>query len=427
MSDNQSSTPSIPRSTGFDSTLALQKEGYDFIRNRCQQMQTDIFETRVLLKPTICMLGREASEIFNDETKFQRSGAAPTRVKKTLLGQKGVQGLDGEAHRHRKAMFMALMSKQSLDELVQTIHAYWLAAINDWQLRDSPIVLKQAAAEVLTQSICQWAGVPLERDEIKHRTHQFIHMIESASKIGFRHWQGRQARRSMERWCRKLIHQTRTGHLSIEPDKALYKIAMHQQLDNNLLSEQVAAVELLNVLRPTVAITYYIVLTALALHHFPHEAKRLDSDEARHRFAQEVRRFYPFFPATVALVKHTFEWQGYTFAEGTRVMLDLYGTNHDERLWQNPEQFWPDRFLYNEPDPFSLIPQGGGDYWQHHRCAGEWLTLTMMELALKVLTEEMEYEVPGQNLFLPHNKMPTYPESGFVFCNVKPLAASTNV
>lgn len=427
MSDSQSSASPPPRAPGFDSTLALQQEGYDFIRNRCQQMDTDVFETRLLLKPTICMVGREASELFYDETKFKRSGAAPTRLKKTLFGQQGVQGLDGEAHRHRKAMFMTLMTKQSLDELVQTTHAYWLTAINDWQSRNSPIVLKQAAAQVLTQSICQWAGVPLEHNEVKHRTQQFIHMIESASKIGFRHWQGRQARRLMERWCRKLIHQTRTRELPVEPEKSLYKIAMHQQLDNHLLTEQVAAVELLNILRPTVAIVYYIVLMALALHQFPHEAKRLDSDEARHRFAQEVRRFYPFFPATVAQVKHTFEWQGYTFAEGTRVMLDLYGTNHDERLWRNPEQFWPDRFLYNEPDKFSLIPQGGGDYWAHHRCAGEWLTLSMMELALSVLTLEMKYDVPGQNLFLPHNKMPTMPESGFVFCNVNSLAAGKTV
>jgi len=102
---------------------------------------------------------------------------------KTLFGEKGVQGLDGEAHRRRNAMFMDLMTKQSLDELVQISHRYWLAAINDWQQRDSPVVLKEAAAEVLTQSICQWVGVPLEPDEIKHRTHQFIRMIESAGKV----------------------------------------------------------------------------------------------------------------------------------------------------------------------------------------------------------------------------------------------------
>lgn len=203
------------------------------------------------------------------------------------------------------------MTKESLNQLVTTTNTYWLQAINKWQSADSAVVLKQGAAEVLTQAICEWTGVPLAEGEVNYRTRQFIHMIESASKIGFRHWQGRLARRSMEKWCRKLIHQTRHGQVSVEPDKALYQFAMHRQLDNRLLSEQVAAVELLNILRPTVAITYYIVLTALALHQFPHEAKRLDSDQARHRFVQEVRRYYPFFPATIAKVKNAFEWQGY--------------------------------------------------------------------------------------------------------------------
>lgn len=422
MSDSNSLPLSIPRDTSFDSTLALKREGYDFIRNRCQQMNSDLFETRLLMKPTICILGHEAAKIFYDENKFQRGGAAPTRLKKTLFGQQGVQGLDGEEHRHRKAMFMNLMTKDSLDELVQITHSYWRAAINDWHLSDSPVMLKEAVAELLTQSICHWAGVPLEDDKVKQRSHQFIHMIEGASKVGFRHWQGRHARRLTERWCRNLIHQTRTNQITVEPEKALYKIAMHQQLDKSLLSEQVAAVELLNVLRPTVAITYYVVLTALALHQFPHETERLDSHMARHRFVQEVRRFYPFFPAAVAEVKQTFEWQGYTFPQGRRVMLDLHGTNHDHRLWQNPEQFWPDRFLSNNNDEFSLIPQGGGDYWQHHRCAGEWLTLAMMEVALKVLTQEIQYDVNSQNLFVPHNKMPTLPESGFKLYKVRPVS-----
>lgn len=127
MSDSKPSHHCLPRDTSFDSTLALQQEGSEFIRNRCQQMDTDVFETRLLMKPTICMVGRDAAKIFYDENKLQRSGAAPKRLKKTLFGQQGVQGLDGDAHRHRKAMFMALMTKQSLNELVKITHAYWLA------------------------------------------------------------------------------------------------------------------------------------------------------------------------------------------------------------------------------------------------------------------------------------------------------------
>lgn len=45
--------------------------------------------------------------------------------------------------------------------------------------------------------------------------------------------------------------------------------AMHTDLEGNLLDEQIAAVEVINVLRPTVAVSRFIVFCALALHQYP--------------------------------------------------------------------------------------------------------------------------------------------------------------
>lgn len=114
-----------------------------------------------------------------------------------------------------------------------------------------------------------------------------------------------------------------------------------------------AAVELLNVIRPVVAIAVYLTFVAHALHRYPHCRHGLRSGDAEYRewFVQEVRRFYPFFPAVVARVRQDFEWRGYAFPAGRRVMLDLYGTDHDVRLWQAPETFRPERFV-----PASTVP-----------------------------------------------------------------------
>jgi fatty-acid peroxygenase len=182
----------------------------------------------------------------------------------------------------------------------------------------------------------------------------------------------------------------------------------------------VAAVELLNVLRPTVAVAVYLTFVAHALHQYPWcRAKLLEGDEHYEEwFVQEVRRFYPFFPSVMARTRREFEWQGYQFPRGRRVVLDLYGTDHDPRTWDAPEEFRPDRFRDWDRNPFTFIPQGGGDHQQHHRCPGEWITIELMKLGARILSQELTYEVPGQDLTIDQARLPALPRSHFIIRQV---------
>ena len=63
---------------------------------------------------------------------------------------------------------------------------------------------------------------------------------------------------------------------------------------------------------------------------------------------------------------------------------------------------------------FDFIPQGGGDHDHHHRCAGEWITIGLMKLALDMLVDRLDYRVPAQELRLPPRRLPPLPRSGFV-------------
>ena len=107
----------MPREEGIDHSLCLMREGYMYILNRCRSFNSDIFETRLLGKKAICMGGKETAEIFYDPEKFKRKDAAPNRAVQTLFGRNGVQALDGQSHKHRKEMFMSIMSPDELDRL----------------------------------------------------------------------------------------------------------------------------------------------------------------------------------------------------------------------------------------------------------------------------------------------------------------------
>ena len=316
--------PQIPRDTSLESTVALLLDPYGFISKRCRRYGSDLFEARILLRRTLCMTGPEAARLFYDPDRFVRRGAAPGRVQKTLFGVGGVQGLDDETHRHRKRMFLSLMTPGQIGRLAEVTTDGWQACVRKWSAMDRVVLYDE-----------------------------------------------------------------------------------HQ--------------ELLNVLRPTVAVSVYVTFVAHALHQYPECRRKLEAGEEGYseRFVQEVRRFYPFFPSVMARVRRDFEWKGYPFPRGRRVILDLYGTNPDARTWDAPEEFRPERFRGWDGSPFNFIPQGGGDPGVSHRCPGEGIATELMKVALSFLAGRLSYDVPEQDLRINASRLPALPRSRFVIRNVR--------
>lgn len=410
----------IPRDKTLDNSLALLSEGYLFIPNRCRRYQSDIFQTRLLGQRVICMSGEEAAEVFYDNERFQRKGAAPKRVQKTLFGKNGVQTMDGAAHKHRKQLFMSLMTPERLHVLTDITRKQWEVARSKWDKLDKVVLFKETQ-EIMCRTACQWAGVPLKANELEQRSDDFGALIDAFGAIGPRYQRGRRARVRSERWIKGIIKQVRSGNLEIPEDTALHAMAWHRDLDGNLLDRHMAAVELINILRPIVAIARYVTFGALALHEHPECKDKLQSDEDNysHMFVQEVRRFYPFGPFLGARVRNDFDWHQHNFKKGTLVLLDIYGTNRHPGLWERPNEFRPERFNDWEGSPFDFIPQGGGDYDIGHRCAGEWVTIKVMRESLDFLTKQIDYHVPDQDLNFSLVRMPTNLNSRFVISHVR--------
>ncbi len=415
----------MPGNTSFDDTLALARDPYRYISKHCERHGTDAFQTRLLLQKVICMRGEEAAKVFYDTSRFSRVGVAPSRIAKTLFGRGGVQGMDGKAHCHRKMMFMSLLTEDKIGGLTQFARDIWNRRVLQWSRMDQ-VVLYRQAQEVLTEAVCQWAGVPLDPADVDRRTSELAALFDYAGNIGPKHWWARIARNRNEAWLRGIVKQIRAGTYQPPEDTAAFIVANHRDLDGNLLDAQVAAVELNNILRPTVAVSAYIVQCAHALHEHPATREKLANGSADDLwcFVQEVRRFYPFFPFAGAKVKESFEWQGYPFPTGRKVLLDLYGTNHDPRIWDRPDEFDPERFREWDGNPFTLIPQGGGDHHENHRCPGEWIAIEQMKVATDVLATRCDYEVPAQTLDIAMNRLPAIPRSHFIISNVQNKASN---
>lgn len=392
---------------------------YRFIGRAGRRKGVHVFETRFLLEPATTLRGAEAAELFYDPDLFQRDGAMPGAVRKTLLGDGGVQGLDGAEHRHRKAMFMDLMTPDRIEDLAVLFKHEWRKAADIWSLRRR-IVLYDELQPLLVRTATAWAGIGLNEQEVAFRTPDLTLLFDKAGSVGPGHIRSRLARRRSDRWAAGLVEEIRSGHRRPAAGSPAHAIAWHRDPKGDLLPSTIAGVELLNIVRPTVALSVYVVFVAHALATQPGARRELDPGDPKavERFVREVRRFYPFFPATAAKARRTFEWNGHVFPKGRTAILDLYGTCHDEARWTEPDRFRPDRFEKDKPSAYDLIPQGGGEHRGGHRCAGEWATIAVMTAATVILASQMRYELPRQNLRLDMSRLPSLPRSGMILGDV---------
>ena len=417
-SDNQSLqlpvARGVPHTAAVDSTLAFLREGYPFIQRRCAELDTDVFTTRLMGRRAVCVSGHEASRMFWQPGRFTRRGAIPPTTLMLLQDAGSAQTLDGEDHRHRKAMMMSLQTPADRARMVTIAQEEWRAHVVRWPAQGR-VSLFDETESVLCAAACRWAGIPPPQIEHARLTREFSAMIDGAGTVFRRTIQGLLLRSRTEHWARGLVEAVRAGQLAPPPDSPLAVIARHRDRDERQLGADIAANELINVLRPVVAVARFIVFGALAMHEYPEWRARIATgDEATlTSFAQEVRRFYPFFPAVGARVLDAFDWRGLHFAEGTWVLFDMHGTNHDPRLWPEPQRFRPERFMGWQGDGFDLVAQGGGDYLTGHRCPGEAMTVDLVKAALHLLASEVVYTVPRQDLTISLSRMPALPASRF--------------
>jgi fatty-acid peroxygenase len=379
-------TAGVPTIPG-DSTLAFGAEGYRFGHDRFERYATDAFRARLAGRRVTFLRGADAARFFYEGERFTRNGGVPPTTLLLLQDVGSVQTLDGEAHRHRKALFLDILDPTGDRALLTAFREAWDRAQPEWLDRGSLTVMPDIG-EVLTDAALTWAGIPHFTAETRERTREFLAMIDGAGSFGVRNLRGQLLRRRTERWARDLIRSARAAHDRGGPETPLRALVAHRDEAGRPLDTSTLAVELLNLLRPTVATVRFIAFAAVALHQHPQWRERVDDEDAAlAAFTQEVRRTAPFFPVIGGRALRSVEWQGIAFRSGEWVILDLFATNRHPRLWQNAWSFDPERFLDTSADASALVPQGSGAMSEGHRCPGEPVTVDLLAEATRRLAK----------------------------------------
>ena len=396
----------------LDQTLAAAIKGYAWLPDLRHAAGEEPVHLRVMGQRAFGICGTEAAKFFYGDTNLERRTALPHLVVTSLFGKGAVHTLDAEGHRARKALFVSLLMDDGIDTVAKLAGEAFDQAADAW--RGGPAVsLFEESAKVIARTVTRWTGVPLEEDEVDGLAADLMALVDGFATLGPRHWRALAARRRRERWLADLITGVREKRVAVAPDSALAQVAFFHE-DGGPLDARTAAVELLNIIRPTTAVAWFVAYAGHALDRWPanREPLRDGDDQFATAFTHEVRRFYPFAPFLGGRATRDLTFQDEPVPRGTLVLLDVYGQNHHPGLWPRPYDFDPERFIGRPLGGFDLIPQGGGDPRTGHRCPGERLTVALLGTLAQRLAA-LDYYVPPQDLSIDLGRIPARVASGF--------------
>jgi fatty-acid peroxygenase len=396
-----------------DLMAQLTSGGYAALRTVWPDAQATAMPVRMAGRRALLVRGEDGVRLFYDTLLFRRRHAVPAVIASPLFGRGAVHGLDDHAHTHRKAVFLACLDSPGVAALVDAVDASWEHRESRWQ-PGQPVRVFDEAVEILGDAVLTWARV--EPRPGPGAARDLATMVEGFGSArvseGVRR---RLARRRCEAWAAEAVRASRTAQRDPEHRSPLGRIARATDLDGAPLDERTAAVELLNLLRPTVAVAWFVAFAAVALAEHPELRDRLRTDGGepawREAFAHELRRAYPFVPVLAARARSTMTWQGHRLPQGHRLVLDVWGTNHVEKRWADPDEFRPERFVDETFTAFDFVPQGGGDPVDGHRCPGEPATVRILARCSQRLAD-LDYEVAPADRQFSMRRMPTRPPSG---------------
>ncbi|PKA49875.1 Cytochrome P450 71A1 [Apostasia shenzhenica] len=144
---------------------------------------------------------------------------------------------------------------------------------------------------------------------------------------------------------------------------------------------------------------------------------------------KETLRLYPSVPLLLPreAMKDT-KLNGYDIPAGTRVLVNAWKIGRDNKYWDKPEEFYPERFLDKSFDfrgqDFQYIPFGAG----RRGCPGITFGTIMIQYVLANLLHDFDWEIPKEmhNQVLDMTEISTielHKKTGLVL-NAKPYSSS---
>ncbi|KAL3863144.1 hypothetical protein ACJMK2_004913 [Sinanodonta woodiana] len=379
-------------------TLEFLRKGSNFYKLR-QEKYGNIFKTHIFGCPTIRVIGAEnVRKILHGENSIvMQSWPKSTKL---LLGSGAMTQTSGEIHRSQRKQVLHAFSMHALAEYVPIIQSDIRKQIETWLEKGTFLGYNECREMTMSISSKVLLGFDFDVEEKQRYNKMFLDFTAALMTIpinvpGFGFHKGMKAREGLLAGIKGQLKKlsSKEGQKSFKTAFEYYLDALDEEeitmdtldtiaegaldlIANGFSTTSSALTNLImilgkheNVLQNVREELYThglldpknVDLTLNSLKDLPYSSKVL----------KELLRLYPPAGASFRKCLQTFELEGYTIPAGWTVMYSIRETHRNPNVYDDAEEFRPDRWddssfhpgtLTSESptDKFNFIPFGGG-------------------------------------------------------------------
>ena len=342
-------------------------------------------------------------QVFGTAPSVARAGEANATVLEPTVGSNSLLTLDEEAHMRQRKLLLAPFHGNNVNRWGETIRAIVEQDMEEWPVGE-PFALRAHTQRITLAVILRAVfGVRDEErflraqvlvDRFARRAHP-ISLFRFA-RHDFGPWSPwarfKRARGELDAFLYEEIALRRGESDMGERDDVLSLLLRATDEDGRPMSD----VELRDELVTIVGAGHETTATALAwaferLLRTPRVMTRLrrslvEGDEYLDATIKETLRVRPVITETGRRLSREIELGGYRIPAGAMVMPSIVAIHFREDIYDEPDEFRPERFLEEAPDGYAWIPFGGGV----RRCVGASFAQFEMRVIIRAILERAE-------------------------------------
>lgn len=424
--------PGDPELPGLGGTLKLLKNGFAFVDDGTRR-HGPIFRTRLFGRPTAVITGPDASTVFIDSARVQRSGAMPAHIE-TLFAGRSLPLLDGETHRERKRFVMAGFTREALASYLPVMQRLVDEALSRCAGKGEVRLLdecKRLSIETICLTVLGLSRGPVLDAVLA----DYDRVLDGFASLPIP-LPGTTFTRAKEALARILaVFDACVRERQAAPqDDGVSRILAARGSDGLGIGVEDAKRELHHVVVAGLIVWAWFLTGVLELAKRPGDLDRLIAEvrasgadgpltletlERMHvlqRISMEIRRLSPVVHVFFGRARETFTFNGFRVPQGWMVLWGHRTSHLAPGVYENPEEFDPSRFAPPREEHLrhehAFVPNGAGPP-TGHKCAGWEFAPLFLQVFLVELARGYDVTLSeGQDLSYDWKRVPPEPKDG---------------